>query len=801
MPTAEFGQGQIFAPAKSPYMPSMAIRNATQPRRGKNSPAALSAQITPRLYSLGSSVFRTLTKHLLLIIKITTIMKNLSNSYLLPLLFSLVLAACGGGGGGGGNTLNPAPTAPPANSAPSANAGADQQVLVSEEVTLSGSGSDSDGSIASYLWTQTSGEAVTLSADDTASTSFTAPAVETTLEFELRVTDDDGAEATDSVSVSVSLPANSAPTVDAGDNQTVAISTQVSLNGTATDSDGSIASYSWVQTSGETVSLTGADTATATFTTPDVDGLLEFSFTATDNQGATATDSVTINVGDAKVSVGGTITFDLVPFAASRIGLDYSNIEQAPARGVVVEAVDESGNTLLSTLTDSQGRYNFRVDANTSMRVRILAQLLQTTGVTWDIKVTDNTASNALYAAQGDVFNAGSSDSNINFNMPSGWDGTSYSSSRTAGPFAILDGLYDTLQKFAAIDGDLDFPALEVRWSEKNNPADGNLADGDIGTSFYSGGKIYILGAADTDSDEYDRHVVIHEWGHYFEDQLSRSDSIGGSHSLSEQLDMRVAFGEGWGNALSGMITDDPFYRDSSGLDQGNGFAFSVERNTYTGTGWFNEGSVQSVLYDIYDSSDDGADSLSLGLGPIYNTLTDSVYTAGSYFTSIFSFTDRLKALEPSAVDQLDSLLSGQTISGTGSNGLNETNDGGIASALPVYKTLSVGGSAIQLCSVDDLGYYNKLGIISFVEFQVPTAGTYDFSATEVGGATTSDPDFLIYQGGNRTHVAESGVIGSENASLSFETTGTHVLAFYDWNNIDETDDAGDYCFDFQISN
>ena len=76
-----------------------------------------------------------------------------------------------------------------------------------------------------------------------------------------------------------------------------------------------------------------------------------------------------------------------------------------------------------------------------------------------------------------------------------------------------------------------------------------------------------------------------------------------------------------------------------------------------------------------------------------------------------------------------------------------------------------------------------------------------NFSATEVGGATASDPDFYIYQSGIRLHVAESGVIGSENASLNFETTGTHVLVFNDWNNIDETDDAGDYCFDFQISN
>ena len=34
MPTAELEQGQIFAPAKSAYMPSMAISAATQPHRG-----------------------------------------------------------------------------------------------------------------------------------------------------------------------------------------------------------------------------------------------------------------------------------------------------------------------------------------------------------------------------------------------------------------------------------------------------------------------------------------------------------------------------------------------------------------------------------------------------------------------------------------------------------------------------------------------------------------------------------------------------------------------------------------------
>ena len=33
MPTAEFGRGQIFAPAKSAYMPSLAISKATTNRQ------------------------------------------------------------------------------------------------------------------------------------------------------------------------------------------------------------------------------------------------------------------------------------------------------------------------------------------------------------------------------------------------------------------------------------------------------------------------------------------------------------------------------------------------------------------------------------------------------------------------------------------------------------------------------------------------------------------------------------------------------------------------------------------------
>ena len=91
--------------------------------------------------------------------------------------------------------------------------------------------------------------------------------------------------------------ANVAPTADAGDDQTVDSGETVTLDGTgSTDSDGTIASFAWTQTSGPAVTLTGADTATPSFTAPTGPASLTFELTVTDNDGATDTDSVTVDV-------------------------------------------------------------------------------------------------------------------------------------------------------------------------------------------------------------------------------------------------------------------------------------------------------------------------------------------------------------------------------------------------------------------------------------------------------------------------------------------------------------------------
>ncbi|GAB5455894.1 MAG: hypothetical protein Hens2KO_21230 [Henriciella sp.] len=475
--------------------------------------------------------------------------------------------------------------------------------------------------------------------------------------------------------------------------------------------------------------------------------------------------------------------------------------------------------------TDDSGNYAVSVDPNTEVRVRVRSEMLSTVGATWNVQVLDNTSSNAIYVLNGSLTSSGAADSTRDLNAGSGWDQTlnsgagGYTSdaARAAAPFAILDGIYEAVSDIAAVDTDANFPTLQVLWSVNNVPTNGNVADGEIGTSSYtrSGGvpTIRILGAADNDTDEYDTHVVVHEFGHYFEDQLARSDSPGGSHSLTPRLDPRLSFGEGWGNAFSGMILDDPVYRDTTGAQQSSGFAFSVEADltevasSSRDQGWFNEASIQQVLYDIFDSVDDGADTIDGGLAPIYNAFTDTAYINNPDFTTIFAFANRVR--DEAAVDgaALDALLGAEDINGTGSRGVGETNDGALPQSLPIYKTATVGGAAVTVCSTAVNGERNKHGVREFITLTLNSTTALTMTATETSGpAGTTDPDFRIWETGSlftsdnrgQNRLAESGADGSEVWTGTLDA-GTYAIEIYDFNNF-ETDTAADSCFSFTVA-
>lgn len=106
--------------------------------------------------------------------------KNLLISYAL----TLVLLGCGGSGD----------ESPPTNQPPSVNAGIDINVPAYPSVSLNGSGSDNDGPISSFRWTQTSGITELLENLNSAITSFQTPEInqEEILTFELVARDNNG---------------------------------------------------------------------------------------------------------------------------------------------------------------------------------------------------------------------------------------------------------------------------------------------------------------------------------------------------------------------------------------------------------------------------------------------------------------------------------------------------------------------------------------------------------------------------------------------------------------------------------
>lgn len=361
----------------------------------------------------------------------------------------------------------------------------------------------------------------------------------------------------------------------------------------------------------------------------------------------TTTTTVTLSSGDTSVptitsdaaacpdggaiSISGTISFERVPFSATLgSGLDYNNIQTLPVRGAEIQALGAGDCVITSSVTTNTGTYTLNVDQNANVKIRVKAKTTSAAGAIWDFEVRDNTSSNGLYVLDGSLVSSGSSNSTRNLTATSGWTGSGYGGVRTAGPFAILDSVYSAIQTVVAVDATVNMTAADIFWSVNNSTASGTLSNGEIGGTFYSNNQIYILGKSNSDTDEYDEHVVIHEWGHYLEDNLSRSDSVGGSHSVTQRLDMRVALSEGFGNAFSAMVTNDPIYQDSSGNQQSSDFQINIETNASTNIGWFNESSVQTVLYDIFDANADASDGVNLGFSAIYNALINATYTAQS---------------------------------------------------------------------------------------------------------------------------------------------------------------------------
>jgi hypothetical protein len=516
------------------------------------------------------------------------------------------------------------------------------------------------------------------------------------------------------------------------------------------------------------------------------------------NKGPSKKSSSTSNSATT-VILNGTITYDYVPHHVDFIGLNYSATAQRPVRGAVVELIDSSGQIRASTTTSSDGTYSIKVEQNIFVKVRVKAQLLKNSPPSWDFKVTDNTSNNALYVLDGALSSSGTINSSRDLNASSGWDGFDYTETRSAAPFAILDNVYTGVMRLIEAGNTKNLRPLELRWSTNNSAADGDYERGEIGTSFYDGSAIYILGDANNDIDEYDPHVLLHEWGHYIENELFRTDSIGGDHADGKFLDMRVAMSEGFANAFSGMMIDAANYSDASGIAQSSGFTFDIARKARPNKGYFSEGSVGSIFYNFYTNSEN---KIANDFSPLFQILNSVSYYENDALTSIYLFYSEMKKQSPQNLPVLQTLMHEQEIWGENEYGVNESNSGGLVFQLPIYKNISVNGSPLRVCSSNQYGEHNKLGNSQFINFNIMQPRPYLVEVVKsIDSKTISKPEFTIYlKGAEITYVPNTindKVTGNINLSAD-----RYVVEVYDHNfrDSERTDIKNTSCFDVRIT-
>jgi len=499
----------------------------------------------------------------------------------------------------------------------------------------------------------------------------------------------------------------------------------------------------------------------------------------------------------AAVVLSGRVTYDFVPHNSNNIGLDYAATEMRPVRGASLQLLDSTNQILAAGTTNAKGEYSFSVMPNQQVRVRVKAELVSSQSPRWNFKVTDNTSNNAIYVMDGSLANTGSQNSTRNLHAASGWGGASYTAPRTAAPFAILDAIYAGNQRLLAAGNNRDLPLLELRWSTKNVPARGDATKGEIETSFFDGTAIYILGDADNDSDEYDSHVLLHEWGHYLEANLFRSDSIGGDHHDDQILDIRVAMSEGLANAFSAIMLENPNYADSSGVGQASGFTFNISRRSRANKGYYSEGSVASVLFNYYSSSHN---KIANDFTPIFQLLDHPDYYNSEAFTSIFLFFEQMKMHLPDQVALFASILGEQNINGSDEYGTGETNDAGSQWSLPIYKFISADNAALNLCSSAEFGKQNKLTNAQFVRLTITQNGVYNLSASKAGGDNViSKPEIILYQRGLPLFYGKNVINDTVSGSVNL-TRGNYVIEVYDLNNRDEKNTSSDTtCFNLRV--
>lgn len=154
-----------------------------------------------------------------------------------------------------------------------------------------------------------------------------------------------------------------------------------------------------------------------------------------------------------------------------------------------------------------------------------------------------------------------------------------------------------------------------------------------------------------SDPDEFDDDILLHEFGHMAMEAFSVDRSLGGMHSITQKVDLRLSFSEGAAHFISSAIRDDPWHVDSKGRTDDAGVTvgdkFSIANPPSASVGAENELAVACVLWNALQRSGGAAPALQAlvaipkGTQSCLDSFVDQWKALGSAADLSAAFTDR----------------------------------------------------------------------------------------------------------------------------------------------------------------
>jgi hypothetical protein len=364
--------------------------------------------------------------------------------------------------------------------------------------------------------------------------------------------------------------------------------------------------------SGATGTIIASDLSSASYTDTGLTNgtIYYYSITAVNSAGGSGVSSqvsaTPTSMSFGTITISGKVQYqdkiyDVNGFTGSQA---YKEVRYATI-DIVDSAVAPSAPPLLHSVTGTDGKYMISLPTSTTMSVYVRIDAEATlSGNTPQILIKN--LSGNVYGVVSNAFTPSGS-ANVNISIPT---------TSIGGAFNLLDVFTNGFQFVFTLSGV--HPPV---------PLNGYWQIGNLNGTYYcdplSGGGctltdgIYVLNDASSgDTDEYDDDVLYHEFGHFTAAHFSKDDSPGGYHRLTDNdLDLRLAWSEGWGDFFPGAVklwlhdTSPNLLSTAASLSLsqyvdtvGNGVGITIDMGNPIGSSYryaCNEVAVAKILLDL----------------------------------------------------------------------------------------------------------------------------------------------------------------------------------------------------------